>query len=63
MIEKITDWRNYLSDDSDDKKSNLFIECVDTGRPLGDENFVKKLEVVIGRVLRRQKQGPKKNGN
>jgi len=30
-----------------------------TGRPLGDENFLALLEQNLGRILRRQKPGPK----
>ena len=30
-----------------------------TGRPLGDEEFVVRLEKDLGRVLHRQKRGPK----
>lgn len=63
MIEEITNWKAYLSDDSDDKKSNLFVGHVDTGRPLGDEDFIKKLEGAVGRTLGRKKPGPKKKVN
>ena len=30
-----------------------------TGRPLGDEAFLASLEQKLGRILRRQKPGPK----
>ena len=30
-----------------------------TGRPLGSEKFIAKLERIAGRLLRRQKPGPK----
>ena len=30
-----------------------------TGRPLGDEAFLASLEQNLGRILRRQKPGPK----
>lgn len=63
MIEEITNWKDYLLDDSDDKKSNLFVGYVDTGRPLGDKEFIEKIERVVGRVLRQKKPGPKKKRN
>ena len=63
MIEEIANWKDYLSDDSDDKKGKFFVGHVDAGRPLGDEDFVKKLEGVVGRTLARKKPGPKKKGN
>ena len=31
-----------------------------TGRPLGDERFVERLESALGRRLKKQKPGPKK---
>lgn len=34
-----------------------------TGRPLGDEIFMKRLEGMVGRILRRQKPGRKKKRN
>jgi len=63
MTEEITNWKEYLSDDTDDKKGDLFVGCVDTGRPLGDNDFIKKLEAVVGRTLRRKKPGPIRKGN
>jgi len=63
MIEEIANWRDYLLDDSDDEKGSLFIGHVDKGRPLGDKEFIKKLEGIVGRALRRKKPGPKKKGN
>ena len=63
LVEEITSWKDYLSDDSDDKKGDLFVGHVDTGRPLGDEGFIKKLEAIVGRTLGRKKPGPKKKDN
>ena len=40
-----------------------FREHERTGRVLGDEGFQKRLEKKLGRVLRRQKPGPKKVSN
>jgi putative transposase len=31
-----------------------------TGRPLGDEAFLERVEGLVSRVLRQQKPGPKK---
>lgn len=33
-----------------------------TGRPLGDAGFIERLEAATGRVLKRQKRGPKPKG-
>ena len=59
----ITDWKKYLSTDSNDKISSLFIENVDTGRPLGDKAFIEKIEAIVGRTLKRKKPGPRRKGN
>jgi len=39
----------------------LYNDCTNerTGRPLGGENFVKKLEKILERILIPQKPGPK----
>lgn len=34
-----------------------------TGRPLGGDNFLSLLEQKSGRILKKQKPGPKKNDN
>ncbi len=33
-----------------------------TGRPLGDETFLARLEGIVGRVLKPQKRGPNPKG-
>lgn len=55
MIEEIANWRDYLSDGSDDEKGSLFVGHVDNGRPLGEKEFIEKLEGIVGRALRRKK--------
>jgi len=30
-----------------------------TGRPLGTDSFIARLETIVGRTLRKQKPGPK----
>ena len=58
VVDEISDWREYLSDESDDEKGALFVRHVDTGRPLGDEKFIKKIEGITGRILQKNKPGP-----
>lgn len=62
VVDEIADWSNYLSDDRDDRQRKLFVSCVDTGRPLGDEKFIKKMERITGRILMPRKPGRKKRG-
>lgn len=59
LLEMVDNWEGLLNAELEDKvlKEIRHHEC--TGRPLGDSNFVKKLEIVSGRLLRRRKPGPK----
>ena len=60
MLSEIKDWSSYLAEDQRDMDSNLFRKHARTGRPLGDEKFLTKLEEITGRILRKRKPGPKK---
>jgi len=57
----VKDWREYLderiagSDDMDNVRRSTR-----TGRPAGDLYFVNKIEKLTGRLLQKQKHGPKK---
>ena len=55
-------WRRLLSSAATEQQIKAFREHERTGRPLGDDDFQKRLEKKLGRVLRRQKPGPKKPG-
>ncbi len=61
MLSEIEDWSSYLAEDDRDIDRNLFREHARTGRPLGDEKFIIKLEEITGRALKKGKPGPKKN--
>ena len=63
VVNEISDWKEYLSEESDDIKGLLFIKHSDTGRPLGDKNFIEKIERVTGRMLCKNKPGPKRKNN
>lgn len=54
---EIEDWRAYLL--GEDKKEDLaaFRNHESTGRPLGDDVFLTKLEQITGRTLRKNKAG------
>jgi REP-associated tyrosine transposase len=53
-------WRRLLTSAATEEQIKAFREHERTGRPLGDEAFQKRLEKKLGRILRRQKPGPKK---
>jgi len=55
-------WRRLLSSAATEEQIKAFREHERTGRALGDDAFQKRLEKKLGRVLRRQKPGPKKPG-
>ncbi len=58
----VPDWANYLRLTSD--KELQILKCHEkTGRPLGNESFVSKIEKTLGRVLKPQRPGPKKKTN
>jgi putative transposase len=57
----IKDWRTYLDEQILNKEDMDNVKkATKTGRLAGDDNFVKKIEKLTGRFLRRQKPGPKK---
>ena len=58
LLEQISDWRRYLSQDCLADQLDSIRKHTKTGRPAGDDVFIKKLEVVTGRRLRRRKPGP-----
>ena len=55
----VCDWREYLADARDAATAKTILRHENTGRPLGDAAFVKKLESQLGRVLAPLKRGPK----
>ncbi len=59
----VQDWRGFLLSPISDKDSDTLRKHERTGRPLGNERFVDKLEATLGRMLRRQKPGRKTGGD
>jgi len=53
------DWEEFLREGMKRGEANLLRQHERTGRPLGSENFVKRLERRLERALRPQKRGPK----
>ena len=58
MLSRVTDWTDYLSGEIG-KQDELFARHERTGRPLGSDRFVEKLEGIAGRSLRPRKPGVK----
>ena len=57
----IDDWKAYLRDEDDKVYLRAFRKSSRTGRPLGNDSFIDKLEALTGRTLRKQRPGPKAN--
>jgi len=52
-------WGKFLAKPSREEQWELFRRHERTGRPLGGERFVARLESTLGRELHLQKRGPK----
>jgi len=64
IISEIEDWKTFLSGEDRQTDVNLLNLHANTGRPWGDERFIDEIEKLTGRILHRQKPGPKvKNVN
>jgi putative transposase len=62
LLEMAGKWRQLLTSALSEEEIERFREHERTGRVLGDDAFQKRLEKKLGRVLRRQKPGPKRRG-
>ncbi len=60
LLEMAGSWRRLLTSAVSEEELHEFREHERTGRVLGDEDFQQRLERQLGRVLRRQKPGPKR---
>ena len=59
LVELAPNWRAFLARVIREDDIKLLRAHENTGRPLGDEAFLASLEQDLGRILRRQKPGPK----
>jgi putative transposase len=59
LLEMIGDWAAFLSSALPEEELRDIRHHTRTGRPLGDETFLGRLEGMVGRVLKPQKRGPK----
>jgi putative transposase len=62
LEKEIEDWLEYLREKEDEQIIRNIRKCSTTGRPCGDDSFMKKLERLFGRRLRALPWGrPRKN--
>ena len=59
LLEMVDDWREFLTNPMADSELEEMRHHENTGRPLGGENFIKKIERFLGRFLGFRKPGPK----
>jgi putative transposase len=59
LLQLAPNWRRLLSRVIREEELTVLRAHEHTGRPLGDEAFLASLEQRLGRILRRQKPGPK----
>ena len=59
LNEKIPDWKDFLSLAPSEEKIKMLQQHERTGRPLGGESFLTRLEKSLGRFLKPKKAGRK----
>ncbi len=59
LMDEITDWEAYLNAAEDSQKLEELRTHQKTGRPLGENEFIEKMEYVTGVVLKKKKRGRK----
>ena len=59
MLNRIEDWRRYLAEQDPEETVEQIRKHTRTGRPMGENEFLDKLEQLTGQTLRKGKPGPK----
>jgi putative transposase len=59
MLKLIPDWNEFFKDELQEKGYQEIRHHERTGRPLGNDLLIDKLEVLLGKQLRKKKTGPK----
>ena len=59
LLDRTSDWRGLLDSALPQADYDAIRQGERTGRPLGSEGFVERLEANLGRALRPQRRGPK----
>jgi putative transposase len=59
LSEMVDNWNDFLQQGLEEKELELLRRHSSTGRPLGDEGFVRRLERRLSRLLRLGRPGPK----
>ena len=59
LLELIADWDKFLKDELQEKEYQQLRQHERTGRPLGSDLLIDKIEVLLGKQVRKKKTGPK----
>jgi len=59
LLAMIGDWNAFLNSAMPGEELKDLRRHSRTGRPLGSETFLERLEAIVGRILKPQKRGPK----
>ncbi len=62
LLEIVPDWKEFIGAVSESAEYEELRRHERTGRPLGDESFIERLEALLKRRLQRGKPGPKGPG-
>jgi len=61
LLKIVTDWQELLASDLAPDEYETLRRHERSGRPLGSDDFIAKVEKLTARNLKKQKPGPKKN--
>lgn len=59
LLTRISNWKDFIKEPVSDIKIENLLKHERTGRPLGNDQFIRNLELETGRYLRKKKTGPK----
>ena len=62
ILEMVEDWKKFLEWEATPDEAKQLRQHEQTGRPLGNAQFIRQLEQLTGRMLRKLKPGPKGGG-
>jgi len=60
VVDEIEDWQAFLAGEDSEQDIKFFRKHSRIGRPLGQKEFIEKLENITGRLLKPRKPGRKK---
>ena len=62
ILEMVGDWKKFLAGEATADEAKQLRQYEQTDRPLGNAQFIRQLEQLTGRMLRKLKPGPKGGG-